>query len=697
MPITNYTYKKSLVLATLISTFFIVLFFTLYFYTAKEEQNDFQISKGDFEKEMRSQLTSSWSAYENQINDMSFWDEFITYLSTKDKKWFDFYIGTCIDVYHLDLVSVYQLNGNLVDARIRGDFNKNIIPKKLLDQLYQKKFLSFFIKDRGIVYKVYGSTIHPSNDPEKRKSKPSGYFFMALRLDKHYLENLIQISSAKKATIEFIDDYIETNDIEFLEPILDWKGDKIGTFYFSKPSHRDFKTAKTTLIVIIISFILAVLIFIHYSKKWIFTPLHLITNILERPKHNKNIDILKHFKGEFGHIGELFEENVQQQQHLVKAKKQAEKSDKLKSAFLANLSHEIRTPINAINGFTELLLHTKTSSIEKKEYLEVIHKSGQNLVGIIDDLIAMSKIESNLITPNFSSFDLDKSIRLLFDSIKVTIPTDKKIEFVLIPPKVNTDFYIISDEIKLKQIITNLLNNAIKFTEKGKVCLTYNVNTTSKQIHFYISDTGIGIHPEHTTKIFDRFRRIESDLSIKVGGLGLGLAISKAYIELLEGRIELESEVNKGTTFHFFIPLTAEKKQIDTTVKKNQNKSGKKHNFTLLIAEDDNINFLLFQKIVKDLDFNIIRAKDGQEAVTICQTQPDIQLILMDIKMPILNGYEAVAMIRPLLPKTPIIAQTAYAADEDKLKILSSGFNDYISKPLDRTKLIALINKYITN
>ena len=695
MPTYNSTYKKSLLLALSVSTFFLLLFVSLYLYTIKEENNDYLVSKKNFGKEIDSQLNSSWNAYESQIVDMSFWDQFVTYLSDKNEKWFDFYIGTAIDVYHLDLISVYQLNGNLVDARIRGNFNKNIIPKKLLDQLYQKKFLSFFIKDRGIIYKVYGSTIHPSNDPEK-KTAPAGYFFMALRLDKPFFQKIIQISSAKEGTIEIIDNNTETNDIQYLKPILDWKGYKIGTFYFSKPTHRDFKTAKTTLIIIIISFILVVLIFIYYSKKWIFTPLNLITNILENPKNNKNIDILKHFKGEFGHIGELFDENIQQQQHLVKAKKQAEKSDKLKSIFLANLSHEIRTPINAINGFTELLLNTKTSTKDKKEYLDVINKSGQNLVSIIDDLIAMSKIESNLITPNLSSFDLDKSMHILFESVKITIPETKVIDFVLESPKQKLKKYAISDEIKLKQIVINLLNNAIKFTEKGKVTLRYEIDQSSNLIHFYISDTGIGIHPDNKMKIFDRFRRIESDLSIKVGGLGLGLAISKAYIELLGGQIELESELNKGTTFHFFIPLQVEEKsKISSNIPDQPLETNP--NFTILIAEDDNINFLLFQKIVKDLNYTIIRAKDGQEALEICQKNPNIQLILMDIKMPVLNGYEAVGYIRLLHPKTPIIAQTAYSAEEDKIKILSSGFNDYISKPLDRSKLISLINKYIVN
>lgn len=689
------TYKKSILLISISSCFFLLLFFALYSYTLKQEKSDYEITTADFKKEIESLLKSNWASYENQIEDMSFWDDFVKYTHQKDEKWFDFYVGTAIDVYDLDLVSVYDLKGNLINAKTRNNSDKDIIPKEFFPLLYQKKYLNFFTKHNNRVYKVFASTIHPSNDPKKTLSPPSGYFFMALCLDENYFKKLQHISSAQSCAIFFTDIKPDSKNVQYTKVLNNWKGNQIGKFHFSKKHHRDFTTSKIILRVIIIAFILNLLILIYFFKNWIYKPLQLVTTILESVSNHKNIKKLKKIKGEFGHIGDLFEDNNHQKLKLINAKLDAEKSDKLKSAFLANLSHEIRTPINAINGFSELLLNTKTTAEEKKEYLKVIHKSGQNLINIIDDLIEMSKIESNLITPNYSAIDLESAIKELFESIKITINPLKEIEFILIPSEHKPLHDIITDETKLKQIITNLVTNAIKFTEKGTVTLGYIINEEQKNIQFYVNDTGIGINEDNLDKIFERFRRIESDLSIKVGGLGLGLSISKAYIELLNGSITLESILGKGSKFYFTIPLEYETRKPKKIKKNKAIKILNDIKQTILIAEDDNINFLLFEKIIQDFNYTIIRAKDGQEAVTICKKNPEISLILMDIKMPVLSGFEAILQIKPLYPNIPIIAQTAYSSEEDKIKIEKAGFTDYISKPLDRNKLKQMIATYL--
>ena len=694
MNLKNSTYLKSILLASFSSAFFMLLFVALYLYTIREEKRDISLTSYDFKKEIESLLESSWSAYENQINDMSFWDEFVKYVSTKDKQWFDFYIATSIDVYQLDLVSVYDLQGNLVDAKIKGDFNKDIIPRELLNKLYKKKFLSFFIKNNNVIYKVYGSTIHPSNDPNRKLHSPAGYFFMALRLDKNYLEKIKKISSANHCFLMNKDETVQKENIEFLKTIYDWKGEDIGTFYFSKHTHRDFTTSKIILRVVILASILNLFLYLYYARKWFFTPLQLITKILETPDNGFEINSLKQIDGEFSHIGQLFEENDNQKDKLIEAKLEAERSNQLKSVFLANLSHEIRTPINAINGFSEILIHSQTTSNEKKEYLDIINRSGKNLVKIIDDLIEMSKIDSNLIKPNYSTFDLEKTIQELYESIKITIPPEKPIHFVLEKVDNNLKYDITTDEIKFKQIVINLVNNAIKFTKSGTVTLSCFLNKDEHKLTIKVSDTGIGIDNKHLDKIFERFGRVENELSIQVGGLGLGLSITKAYIEILKGNITINSEPNKGSTFEVTIPAVVDEIQ---SIKKPKNNPALSTNnqYTILVAEDDNINFFLFQKIIQNQNYNIIRATNGQEAVTICETHPDINLILMDIKMPLLSGYEAIKIIKTLRPNIPIIAQTAYASDEDKLHILREGFSDYISKPLDRNHLINLINKYL--
>lgn len=689
------TYKKSILLISISSCFFLVLFVSLYLYTIRQEKNDLEITTSDFKKEIESLLKSSWESYENQIEDMSFWDDFVKYIRTKDKKWFDFYVGTAIDVYKLDLVSVYDLDRNLIEARTRYNLNNDIIPKELFPLLHKKKYLNFFIKDNDQVYNVFASTIHPSNDPKKILHQPSGYFFMAILLDQNYFKKLQQISSARHCKIIFNEIESDSKNVEYTKPLNNWKGEQIGKFHFSKKHHRDFTTSKIILRVIILAFLINLFVLIYFSRKWFYTPLQLITGILESKKSNDNIKELQKIHGEFGHIGDLFEDNNNQKLKLINAKLDAEKSDKLKSAFLANLSHEIRTPINAINGFSELLLNTKTNAEEKKEYLKVINKSGQNLINIIDDLIEMSKIDSNLIAPNYSAMDLDSSIKELYESIKITISPLKKIELILIPSDHKPLHDIITDETKLKQIITNLVTNAIKFTEKGTVTLGYDVDEKSNKINFYIHDTGIGINEDNLDKIFERFRRIESDLSIKMGGLGLGLSISKAYLELLEGSITLESKIGEGSKFHFTIPLKYETNKPKKIKKIKEIKIVNVAKQTILIAEDDNINYLLFQKIMQEFDYNIIRAKDGQEAVDICKKNKEINLILMDIKMPVLSGFEAILQIKPIYPNIPIIAQTAYSSEEDRIKIENAGFTDYISKPLDRAKLNQMLATYL--
>jgi signal transduction histidine kinase len=252
---------------------------------------------------------------------------------------------------------------------------------------------------------------------------------------------------------------------------------------------------------------------------------------------------LKESNGEFSYIGNLFEENNNQKLELITAKIKAEESDRLKSSFLANLSHEIRTPMNAINGFTDLILNTDINETEKLEYLTVIEKSGKNLVSIIDDLIEMSKIDSNQITPNYTLVNLESCVNELYETIKVTIQ-NKDLEFILIKSSLPAEFNIVTDDIKLKQVLINLLTNAIKFTDKGMVTFGYEIDENNQLIHFTVRDTGLGIDEEEHKNIFDRFKRVDSDISIKVGGLGLGLAISKAYVELLGGTITFPYRLN---------------------------------------------------------------------------------------------------------------------------------------------------------
>jgi signal transduction histidine kinase/CheY-like chemotaxis protein len=410
----------------------------------------------------------------------------------------------------------------------------------------------------------------------------------------------------------------------------------------------------------------------------------------------EEISKLKNAHGEFEYIGNLFEENSNQRKQLEISKKKAEESDRLKSSFLANLSHEIRTPMNAIIGFSDLLSNPNLTDGEKSDYLDIIRKSGKNLVSIIEDLIEMSKIDANQVLPKIAEVNLDLCMKELFETIQVTIPKEKEINFYMVESKNPVHENILTDEVKLKQIITNLITNAFKYTEKGFVYFGYEIDEKGKKIIFQIKDSGKGIDEKNLKLIFDRFRRIEEDYSAEFSGLGLGLSISKAYVEMLGGTINVASEAGKGSVFSFSIPLKFEKMKHDIKAKKDKNNGLDLGNKTILIAEDDNINFLLLKKILELKKYTVLRANNGKEAIDICRNNPTVNLVFMDIKMPVMDGFEAFLIIKTFKPNLPIIAQTAHSSIEDKEKIIKLGFTNYITKPLEKSKIFELLDVVFT-
>jgi PAS domain S-box-containing protein len=357
---------------------------------------------------------------------------------------------------------------------------------------------------------------------------------------------------------------------------------------------------------------------------------------------------------------QLNEELVAANQELYLAKQKAEESDKLKSAFLANLSHEIRTPMNAILGFSDLLADKDLSYEHRSEYVNIVQKSGKHLLSIINDLIDVSKIETGQVSPYYSEISLQTFLKDLYNTLSVTIPEDKTIDFSLELHDIDSSSKIISDEVKLRQIIINLVTNALKFTETGFVKIVCSYRDQS-QLECKVIDSGVGIAEQYYSVIFDRFRQIEGDLAIKKGGSGLGLAISKAYAEMLGGTITVSSEIGKGSTFTLSIPCYNEYKKPKKHIKKSEHDDNYfGNNETILVAEDDDINFYYLTKIMSKTNYKIIRALNGEEAVTIVKNNPDVKLVLMDIKMPKMNGYEATNIIRSLDANLPVIAQTAY-------------------------------------
>jgi PAS domain S-box-containing protein len=388
--------------------------------------------------------------------------------------------------------------------------------------------------------------------------------------------------------------------------------------------------------------------------------------------------------------------HLKAEEELRLAKEKAEENDQLKSAFLANMSHEIRTPMNGILGFTALLKEPKLNSKEQKEYLELIEKSGNRMLNIINDIITISKVEAGQMLISKSTFNLNEIIQYLCTFYKM--PTQQKgLQLSCkIPPEIKITIH--SDKEKVISILTNLINNAIKYTEKGIIEFGYR-QRSSDEIEFFVSDTGIGIPRNKQEVIFERFIQAEMDNKRAYEGAGLGLAISKAFTQMLGGKIWVESDEGIGSTFYFTIPYTL--KSHHHTIEENTAKRSEPittpRSLKILLAEDDEISIILFKRSLQPISKNILTARNGLEALETCRKNPDIDLILMDIKMPEMSGYEATREIRKFNPKVFIIAQTAYALLGEKEKALNAGCNDYITKPIDKELLFKVIRNKFNN
>jgi signal transduction histidine kinase len=393
-------------------------------------------------------------------------------------------------------------------------------------------------------------------------------------------------------------------------------------------------------------------------------------------------------------INKKLEEEVDNQKRikedLVKAKNKAEESDRLKTNFLANMSHEVRTPLNAIVGFSQLQTSRDVTDEERNEYLRHIKDSTDNLTHLIDDIIDFAKIESGGIKIVKKECDPDKILKELwkkYDAKKVT--TGKAFLDVKYKRPNKKHFNLKTDPDRLRQVLDHLLDNALKFTEKGYISFGYVYQ--DREVQFYVKDTGIGLKDDNQQVIFERFRQVDDGPTRKYGGTGLGLSISKYIIELLDGSIWVESEIGKGSTFHFKIPfekVPAKKEKIDINKIDWSDK-------VILIAEDKEINFEIVKETLSDTNAKIIWARNGAEAVDYVKKEKRIDLILMDIQMPVLDGYQATEKIKDINDNIPVIAQTAYAMPEDSEKCIAVGCCDYIAKPIALEEFINKIYHFI--
>ena len=372
----------------------------------------------------------------------------------------------------------------------------------------------------------------------------------------------------------------------------------------------------------------------------------------------------------------LITERKRQEEALIRAREKAQESDRLKSAFLANMSHEIRTPLNAIVGFSSLLTATENET-ERKEFISIIETNNQLLLQLVSNILDLSKIEANTLEFNYQNVDLNQLAKDVENTVRGRLQTGVALQFV---PEVPV-CYVQTEHNRLSQVLINLLVNAAKFTEKGEIMFGYKIR--GEELYFYVKDTGIGISLENQKKIFERFTKVNTFIQ----GTGLGLSICKNIVTKMKGRIGVESEgEGKGSTFWFTIPYKPKEaqKENNLTLMPLLNERSKEKPI-ILIAEDNESNYMLFKSILQK-DYELVHAWDGEEAVELHQKfHPHV--VIMDINMPKMDGYEATREIRKVSKTVPIIAVTAYSFASDKEKIMQNGFNGYMSKPVDIQRL----------
>ena len=391
------------------------------------------------------------------------------------------------------------------------------------------------------------------------------------------------------------------------------------------------------------------------------------------------------------HLYHLEQENKRQKEEIIKEKERAEESDRLKTEFLNNMSHEVRTPMNGMIGFSNLLEDPNLEQSKRKNYIKIIQQSAEQLLKIIEDILEIYTLGTNQAKIDEVELSLNHFLndKYTFFNEKTS---DKQLAFYMKKGLSDDKCKIIIDEIILNKIFNNLIENAIKYTNEGFIEIGYYIE--DNKLILYVKDTGIGISPDNYEAIFSPFSQVEKELTKKTGGLGLGLAIVKENTELLGGKIEIESSLGEGTTFFVKLPY-----KPANEVKIKHQKLKKEFYFSdlsLLIAEDEDINYIFLNALLKNKFKSIIRAKNGKEVIDLIEKNTKFDLILMDLKMPLVDGFEATKFVKENSPETMVIAVSAYVLNEDKEKAFNAGCSGFIEKPVKKDKLIENLKYFIS-
>lgn len=692
-------YTRILLLMALTGVIYLILFSILYYFKNDQEKLIFNSSKEQFDNEVNSIITLTRATLKQVIFDYTFWDDFVNNIENNDTTWYNENITTILGSFRFNYVCVYDSSFNLIHEASSEDLNLHeIIPEEALDQLKESRFIDFFLATNNALFDISGASVHGNDDPDHNKTRPRGYLFLVKIWDQVLLDNLSGLTSAKVNILNQSDTLIAASNpftVTISHDLKGWNNVVVSKIVFNREYQALIlynRTSRIMLILIVAFVVVAWLIFRFSTGFWIIRPLKLVSNILasENPVYIKKLQLAPR---EFMKIGNLFEQFVNQKKELKIAKEHAEKSESLKTEFLHNMSHEIRTPINGIMGFSNLLRKHNLSEDEKEEFIKIIQYNSEQLLRIIDDILEISKLETKQVRIQSTETNITHLLSDLCAVFKIKAD-EKHISLDLNNELKENESTVMIDESKLLKILNNLVENALKFTSKGFVEI--GCRLTNGSMIFYVKDTGIGIENGNIRKIFERFSQESETVARNFGGLGLGLSIARENAELLGGSIFVESTPGIGSVFTVTIPYSPI--AVSEIFNPLPQWTGIRRSAgTILIAEDDTNNIRYFEVLLSKIfpELRLIRAIDGQQTVDICKSDHDIDLVLMDIKMPVMDGYEATRQIKLFRPDLPVIVQTAYSTIDEKNNAIAAGCNDFITKPVSERTLYSMINKYL--
>jgi len=559
----------------------------------------------------------------------------------------------------------------------------------------RQKALSYYIKCFNIsVNKNYTELLTDTYLNLSELYKSSGNFKKALEFNEAYIHI--------KDSIFGIEKYEAISEIENKHAQIK-RSEEIDKISKEQKLKSTQVKRQRVIIILLISVVLIIsgLVFflILYSRQKNIINNQLKNEIQDRILAEKNLEVLtknlesiiKERTEELTVVNKKLVHDITEQKqlktHLETAKRKAEQADMLKTIFLSNMSHEIRTPMNGIIGFAQLLKQKELEYEKHNEYIDVIINNSTNLIQLIEDIVDISKIESGNFQPNPSVFNLDE---VLFQCIvefneKKYQVNKEHIKLIYLNHENEDSIPIESDRFRVKQVMSHLLNNALKFTDNGNIKFGYKLN--QNEVIISVSDTGIGIHKEKHKLIFNLFRQADEGSTRKYGGTGLGLYLSQSIISNLGGELNLESIPGKGSTFYFSLPLNwKQKKEFLQPVKKW-------NNVKALIIDDQEVNYIFINEIIKETNAQTIWARNGREALGNLNQTPDIDLIIIDLHTPGMDSFKTVRRIREIKPHIPIIAQTSFALDMSEKKCNEYGCNSFITKPVNVNKLLQTMEK----